>query len=219
MNQDDKITLYYFNFPGRAELIRLILHYNDINFEDKRITFDEWKDFKQAHKELFPFGQMPVLEWNGKIYAQSQAIAKFLAQKFGQYPTDPETQFEVDQIRELINNDIYEDWFRQFVLDEEKRKGYADDFFNTRFPEKLSYINDLIKKTGNNGYIVGNSLTLADFTLWNLAEGFLSHPNWKEKSVPVFEKFPELQEYLKKRDEDPKWQAYLKKKIIPTYPK
>jgi len=84
MNQQNKITLYYFNAMARAEISRLILHYNAVEFEDKRVSFQEWKEFKQTHKELLPFGQLPVLDWNGKIIAQSHCIARYLAQKFGQ---------------------------------------------------------------------------------------------------------------------------------------
>ena len=84
MSQEVKITLYHFNMMTRAELFRLILHYNGVQFEDKRLAFPEWKEFKQTHKELLPFGQLPVLDWNGKIIAQSHCIARYLAQKFGQ---------------------------------------------------------------------------------------------------------------------------------------
>jgi len=120
-------------------------------------------------------------------------------------------------IREFINMDINEDYARHFAMkDETQKKEYIDGFFNTRLPEKLSIINDWIKKNGNGRYIIGNSLTLADFAVWDLANRFLTDPRWKERSIPVFEKFPELQEYLKKRDEDPKYQEYEKKRVIPT---
>ncbi len=36
-----------------------------------------------------PFGQLPVLEVDGVIIAQSHAIARFLAREFGTYATCP----------------------------------------------------------------------------------------------------------------------------------
>lgn len=43
--------------------------------QDKRLTFDEWRadaDLKAA----VPFGQLPVLEVDGKYLAQSAAIGE-----------------------------------------------------------------------------------------------------------------------------------------------
>ena len=34
-------------------------------------------------EKLFPFGQMPVLEIDGAIVAQSDAIARYVAEEFG----------------------------------------------------------------------------------------------------------------------------------------
>ena len=73
-----KIVLYYFDFPfWRAEVARLALHLGKLNgfdcdFEDHRI-----KDRKEWLKEgKAPYGQVPVMEVDGKIIAQTGAIAR-----------------------------------------------------------------------------------------------------------------------------------------------
>ncbi|VDM80531.1 unnamed protein product [Strongylus vulgaris] len=71
--------LMYFNARGTAEVIRQIFVLANEKFEDIRYTFDEWPQ----HKQEMPFGQMPVLEIDGQKLAQSFAIARFLAKKFG----------------------------------------------------------------------------------------------------------------------------------------
>ena len=45
--------LIYFNAKGRAELIRLIFAYADVNYDDVRIPRDQWTDMKPS--ELFFF--------------------------------------------------------------------------------------------------------------------------------------------------------------------
>ena len=61
--------LLYFNGAGRAEAIRLMLHAGGIEFDDKRIGFQEWPEIK----ETTPLGAVPVLKIDGVSYCQSTA--------------------------------------------------------------------------------------------------------------------------------------------------
>jgi glutathione S-transferase len=199
MNKGAKITLYYFNLMARAEISRMILHYNGAQFEDKRIKYDEWKDFKEKNKHLLPFGQVPVLDWNGKIIAQGHVIARFLTQQFGQYPSDINAQTDVEMFREFVNLDITYPWSQLFnIQDKAQKTQFIDNYFNFKLPEKLNITEQWLKKNGSNGHLVGNSVTLADFAMWDLADRFLADHRWKERSTEVFGKFPEVQDYLKK---------------------
>ena len=67
------IKHYYFDFPfWRAEVSRLSLILGNVPFEDVRIkSLDEFKASGKA-----PFGQAPVLEGDGKLIAQTGAIAR-----------------------------------------------------------------------------------------------------------------------------------------------
>lgn len=90
--------LIYFNLRGRAELSRLILHHQGVQFEDYRFQPSEWPTYKPSnssiqfeksiitYKEMCaatPFGQVPVLEVDGKPLAQSNTIARYLARQHG----------------------------------------------------------------------------------------------------------------------------------------
>ncbi len=46
----DKIVLTYFDSRGRAELARLIMAAGGIDYEDKRITGEEWEKLKPSEK-------------------------------------------------------------------------------------------------------------------------------------------------------------------------
>jgi len=76
------LKLHYFNAPGRAEGARLILAYGGIPWEE---VHPEWP----AAKAKFPFGQVPVLEVDGKMLAQSGAIYRYCAKLAALMPDDP----------------------------------------------------------------------------------------------------------------------------------
>ncbi|PIO58089.1 glutathione S-transferase protein [Teladorsagia circumcincta] len=71
--------LKYFDGRGLAEIVRQVLVVGGCDFEDVRYSFEEFP----KHKEELPFGQVPVLEFDGKQLAQSHTIARYLARKFG----------------------------------------------------------------------------------------------------------------------------------------
>ena len=71
--------LIYFNGRGAGEIIRQIFAVAKVEYEDHRVNRDDWPNLKPE----MPFGQMPVLEEDGKQLAQSQAIARYLSRKFG----------------------------------------------------------------------------------------------------------------------------------------
>ncbi len=50
---DDKLVLTYFNSRGRAEMLRILMKYADIPFEDKRIGKEEWEHLKPSERHFF----------------------------------------------------------------------------------------------------------------------------------------------------------------------
>ena len=70
--------LIYFNVKARAEVTRLIFAQAGVQYEDKRVTWEEWKELKPNT----PYGELPVLEVDGKQFAGSGPIARFVAERF-----------------------------------------------------------------------------------------------------------------------------------------
>jgi len=78
--------LTYFDAPvSRGEECRLAFVIAGVDFEDHRVTRDEWA----ALKPKTPFGSVPVLEVPGHApIAQSNAILAYIGRRYGAHPTD-----------------------------------------------------------------------------------------------------------------------------------
>ena len=82
------MKLYYFDVYGRAEPFRFLLWHAKAEYEDVRIAREDWPKFKEEHAADLEFGQVPVLEVDGVFHSQSNAILRYLGNRFGYYPTD-----------------------------------------------------------------------------------------------------------------------------------
>ena len=95
-----KLKLIYPDLPfWRAETSRIALFIGGIEFEDFRPSKEEINKMKT--EGFFPFGQLPILEIDGKIIAQTGAIARFCGKLSKLYPS--ENQFEAAKVDEVID--------------------------------------------------------------------------------------------------------------------
>ncbi len=160
-----KIRLTYFNFPfWRAETSRLALHIGGIEFEDVRPGRDDFRAKKAAGE--FPYGQLPVLEVDGEMFAQSVAIAKFCGKLSGLYPKDDDlAAMRVDefldaaaQITSLVNPSMAE-------KDPAKRAEMREELGQETLPRWFGLLE---QRMGPGDYLVGDSITVADLAIWRL---------------------------------------------------
>jgi glutathione S-transferase len=94
------MKFYYFDLYGKGEAIRVLFDQAKVDYEDVRVTGPTWIALK-ADKEKCPFGQVPVLEDDGKVYTQSNAILRYIGTKYGLYPKDAVQAYECDQLIDL----------------------------------------------------------------------------------------------------------------------
>ena len=74
---------------------------------------------------LCEFEQAPVLEYKGKTYAQSMAIAFFLARKFNLMGKDDEEQYEIESLM-CCMEDIFNAIFKFTHLPENEKDKYDE---------------------------------------------------------------------------------------------
>ncbi|XP_071082970.1 probable glutathione S-transferase 5 [Haliotis cracherodii] len=148
---------------GRAEVCRLLFALAGQEYEDVRWTRETF----QTEKQNLLFGQIPVLEVDGKQYAQSMAIAGFLAREFGFHGKTSVEQMEVDQVIGIIN-DIFSALIKQFhEQDEEKKADIIKQNNETTFPKFVSFFEKILKNN-NTGFYVGDKLGFADVAAFDI---------------------------------------------------
>uniref|UniRef100_A0A914DRK2 glutathione transferase n=1 Tax=Acrobeloides nanus TaxID=290746 RepID=A0A914DRK2_9BILA len=199
-----KYTLHYFDARGRGECARLLLAYGEEDFVDKRYTQEE---FKEAKKSM-PFGQVPVLEVDGKMLPQSFTINRYLARKYGLAGKDDFEQATVDAIGDSVM-DFFNEFREWFLVAHGFAPGDKDKIFKEKYVPAAEKYFPIIKKyikDAGNGYLVKGGPTWVDFhfaeffdTLNNLIPDFYkTYPEFKKLSEQVHA-LPKLQKYLNAR--------------------
>eukprot|EP00301_Raphidiophrys_heterophryoidea_P020938 c5505_g1_i1.p1 GENE.c5505_g1_i1~~c5505_g1_i1.p1 ORF type:complete len:264 (+),score=80.77 c5505_g1_i1:37-792(+) len=178
-----KMKLTYFNFDGAAEKIRLACALGGVQFEDVRITNEQWLALKPKTK----FGQVPIAEIDGVEFAQSNAILIYVGKVSGLYPSDPKLALRVDEVMGLV--DDFVNALRPSLavgrdpeLNEEQKKEkikvVRTKFVTEEIPKFMGYFERLLQDNGS-GYFVSDSPTIADLVVNALvawfAKGTLDH--------------------------------------------
>ncbi|XP_078036844.1 glutathione S-transferase S4 [Augochlora pura] len=97
-----KYKLTYFNVMGLGEPIRFLLSYGGVDFEDVRLEHSstEWT----TTKTTTPFGQLPTLEINGKVYSQTLPVCQYLAKQFRLRGRTDLDDLEIDGIANALHD-------------------------------------------------------------------------------------------------------------------
>ncbi|EFN62037.1 Glutathione S-transferase [Camponotus floridanus] len=180
--------LTYFPIQALAEPIRFLFSYGGTEFIDYRFDRADWPKIKPT----MPFGQVPVVEVDGKKIAQSVAISRYLAKQYGLAGKDDWESLEIDSTYE--NNE---------TAKEEKLKRAKEIV-----PYYLERLDAQVQKNG--GYFVGGALSWADFTFVGLLDylNFMMRENIIEKYDNLkqlkqkVEKIPSIKSWIEKRPSD-----------------
>ena len=118
-----KLKLTYFDFHGgRGEPARLALSIGEIPFEDDRVPPAEW----EGRKAQTPFGALPVLERDGQVVAQSNAINRYVGKLADLYPSDPWQAALCDEVMGAVE-DIGTKIGATLFLPEEQKKAWREE--------------------------------------------------------------------------------------------
>ncbi|XP_069142307.1 uncharacterized protein [Argopecten irradians] len=161
-----KYTITYFDSPGRAETTRLALSAAGVEFNDVRVTPEEWQKMKQD----MPQGQLPIMEvefagGRKTTFCQSGAMYRFVGREHGLYGDTNEDMTMVDVVMGTLE-DIFYELIKVFMeKDETKKAEIKAELGKTVIPKFVKYLANI---KSDKEWMVGSKLTIADIAVFSL---------------------------------------------------
>lgn len=195
--------LTYFDFDGgRAEPIRIAFHAARVDFEDDRISFAEFAEMRQGTR----FNSVPVLEIDGAVVTQSNAISRYVGKMADLYPADNLQALYCDEVLDALE-DLLHYIVRTFGQEGDELRMAREKLVDSWLSVYVRGLDELLTRGGGE-YFADNRLTVADLKAFvqirSLQAGNLDH-------VPtdiVQRLAPNLVEHQKRVENDPRVIAY-----------
>ncbi|XP_013148281.1 PREDICTED: glutathione S-transferase 2-like [Papilio polytes] len=194
-----KVTVTYFNTKGLGEGIRMLLAYGGQEFEDVRLEKEQWAELKPKT----PFGQLPMVKIDGKQYAQSVAICRYLGRKYGLSGSDIEEDLIIDQNLDFFNDVRSKAASAHYEPDEKLKAIKLGELKKEQLPLLFGKLDEIIQK--NNGYLAAGKLTWADFIFAGIYDAIKMVTQMPE----LDEKYPSFKKLKDTVCELPKVKAYI----------
>jgi len=168
-----KPELVYVDGRGRGEIIRLALTVAGIEYDEVDLTTRE--QYVALLPELL-FGQVPLLRIDGRSIVQSCAIVRHIARKAKLLGSN---ELETTRIEEIFDGsrDFHDPFLTMHYVPEEKVK---KNLSQKAFPKYLPVFNKLLADSSS-GFLVGDSLSLADLGLFEVLLAILDY--WPEDAL------------------------------------
>lgn len=95
------IKLYDFELSGSCYKIRMLMNILGVKYESVNVDFVNKEHKTDKYVALNPFGEIPILDADGLILRDAQAIMVYLAKKYDKtnqwYPDDAESMGRINQ--------------------------------------------------------------------------------------------------------------------------
>jgi len=181
-----ELKLTYFDVDGgRGEPIRIAFHAAGVDFEDHRVSFDE---FMKTRGDL-RFTCAPVLEVDGVAVTQSNAMLRYAGKMAGLYPDDPLQSLYCDEAMDAIE-DLLHQILHTFGLEGDELKAAREKLSDGWISVFIKGLADILQRGGGQ-YFADNRLTVADLKVYvqirALRQGTLDHvpTDLVDKLAPV----------------------------------
>ncbi|CAD5219421.1 unnamed protein product [Bursaphelenchus xylophilus] len=161
------LELYYFNEKGRAEPIRLMLHYAGTNFTDFRFSRADWN----TSKDSMLFHTIPALVQDSDLLENSEAITRYVAQTAGLLTASYIEDAQLDSLFEQ-SGIVLRNLLEYISIVEGRKPGNATNarYRLVEYPCQLYY--PLIEQHifNDTGFFGRYGITYFDFVWFNLSD-------------------------------------------------
>ncbi|EGC30871.1 hypothetical protein DICPUDRAFT_157336 [Dictyostelium purpureum] len=174
-DSSNQIILYGDKLSQPTRAVYIFLRLNKIDFEFKTIEIKKFQQRSEEFSKINPINKVPALQYKNKIFVESHNILRYLSQDLKL------DSFYGPSLDEKSDIDSYLDWhhfglrkcaatafFLQVVAPVMKIQlspDYIKDSF-AQIPLALSQIETIFLKNGENQFINGNKLTIADISCY-----------------------------------------------------
>jgi glutathione S-transferase len=170
-----KLRFIYFDIKGsRGQVARLALGLAGLEFEDVRLSFQEFV----ARKDSFPFGAVPILEVDGQAISQSNGINRYVGKLCDLYPSDPLQAALCDEAMSAVEDILQIVQATLFIKDADEKKKAREALAEGKIPFFLKRIAARLEDRDSE-FFADNRLTVADLKvfIWirSLELGILDH--------------------------------------------
>ena len=166
--------LTYFDFDGgRGEPVRIAFHAAGVEFDDHRISFDE---FMKCRNEM-RFRCAPILQIDGADVTQSNSMLRYVGKMAGLYPDDDLQALYCDEAMGAVE-DLMHQVVHTFGLEGDELKAAREKLVDGWLTTVIKGLGELLAR-GGGVYFADNRLTVADLKVYvqirSLLAGTLDH--------------------------------------------
>ncbi len=141
---------------------------------------------------LHPFGRVPVLEHDGFLLYETQAILRYLDRVLPQAPLTPADARSAARMDQAMN---VNDWylfhgvgnviiFHRIIAAQLMGAAPDEEAIKAAMPKAHTVFDELARLLGKQSYFAGESLSLADLMLAPAIEFFTMIPEWTALGAP-----------------------------------
>ncbi|KAF5530779.1 glutathione S-transferase P 10 [Fusarium mexicanum] len=201
MSASDSVVYHYLAIGklGRGEVVKLFMIDAGIKFKERLYARDAtWPETKEKLKKqgLTRNGQLPSVEYKGKVLTGHVPILRYLSRELGAYDgTTNDDKYLVDLV-----SDIYVDWRVQWVAN---LKGLNPDYKEKDAPPYYELLGQYYAER-EGPYLLGDTVSYADFAVYVSIDNDIRTKTLPEtlpesivKFRNAFEARPNIAQYIK----------------------